>query len=302
MRKRDEKIIKIVRRDQDWFEESDHLTVYQTDNEIIVKANVAGVPAEKVTKVIQIANTSEYLQMNNLTDRQIRILKAIIEEYINSAQPVGSETLEKKYQLSVSPATIRNEMVELINLGYLKKPHKSAGRVPTPMALKYYVVQLLEPEPMPVSEEVSVKEKIWNVRHEKQKLIEEAVRTLAISSNALALATTDDGNLFYAGSANILDYPEFFDIDLTKAVLAHLDRSSFWYDLYHQAHGDEPFYLILGEEFPTEIFFPCSFLYTHFKTNTISGAIGIVGPYRLQYRRLVPMITYFGELLNELGQ
>ncbi|KKR72521.1 MAG: Heat-inducible transcription repressor HrcA [Candidatus Roizmanbacteria bacterium GW2011_GWB1_40_7] len=105
----------------------------------------------------------------NLSDRQIKILKAIIEEYIESAQAVGSETLEKKYQLSVSPATIRNEMVQLTNLGYLKKPHKSAGRVPTPMALKYYVSRLLEQEVMPVSEEVSVKEKMWNVRHQRQK-------------------------------------------------------------------------------------------------------------------------------------
>ena len=238
----------------------------------------------------------------NLTDRQTRILKAIIEEYIETAQPVGSETLEKKYQLSVSPATIRNEMVQLINHGYLKKPHKSAGRVPTPMALKYYVSRLLESVPMPVSEEVSVKEKIWNVRHEHEKLLVEAVRTLAARSNALALATTSDGKLYYAGSSNILDYPEFFDIDLTKAVLALLDRSAFWCDLYQRSHGDDPFYLVIGEEFPEEIFFPCGFLYARFRSSGHSGAIGVVGPYRLEYRRLIPMVTYFGEILSELGQ
>ena len=238
----------------------------------------------------------------NLSDRQIKILKAIIEEYIESAQAVGSETLEKKYQLSVSPATIRNEMVQLTNSGYLKKPHKSAGRVPTPMALKYYVSRLLEPGVMPVSEEVSVKEKIWNVRHQRQELISEAVHTLAERSKSLAVASTDDGQLFYAGSPNILDYPEFFDIDLTRAVLAHLDRSAFWQDLYQRSVGNDPFYLILGEEFPEEIFFPCSYLYARFSNNGHSGAIGIVGPYRLQYRRLIPMVTYFGELLNELGR
>ena len=238
----------------------------------------------------------------NLSDRQIKILKAIIEEYIESAQAVGSETLEKKYQLSVSPATIRNEMVQLTNYGYLKKPHKSAGRVPTPMALKYYVSRLLEPEALPVSEEVSVKEKIWNSRHQQQQLISEAVRTLAERSKSLAVASTDDGQLFYAGSANILDYPEFFDIDLTRAVLTHLDQSAFWQDLYQRSVGNDPFYLILGEEFPEEIFFPCSYLYARFTVNGHPGAIGIVGPYRLQYRRLIPMVTYYGELLSELGR
>lgn len=240
--------------------------------------------------------------MNNLTERQIKIVKAIIEEYIESAQPVGSEMLEKKYQLAVSPATIRNEMVQLTNSGFLKKPHKSAGRVPTPMALKYYVSHLLEPQPLPVSEEVSVKEKMWNSRHGKRQLLEEAVRSLASRSKALAVASTDDGKLYYAGSANILDYPEFFDIDLTKAVLAHLDHSAFWHDLYMRSVGDDPFYLVIGEEFPEQIFFPCGFLYARFSASGYSGAIGIVGPYRLQYRRLVPMVTYFGEILSELGR
>lgn len=240
--------------------------------------------------------------MDNLTERQINILKAIIEDYIETAVPVGSETLEKKYQLSVSPATIRNEMVQLTSTGYLKKPHKSAGRVPTPMALKFYISRLLVHEPLSVSEEVSVKEKMWSVRHEQQKLLREAVNTLAIKSNSLALATTEDGRLYYAGSAHILDYPEFFDIDLTKAVLSLLDRSAFWLDLFQRAHGNEPFYLVIGEEFPEETYFPCSFLYARFNMKDQSGAIGVVGPYRLQYRRLIPIVTYYGEILSELGK
>ena len=69
--------------------------------------------------------------MHDLTTRQIEILKALIEEYIETASAVGSETLEKKHNLSASPATIRNEMVRLTDLGYLKKLHASAGRVPT---------------------------------------------------------------------------------------------------------------------------------------------------------------------------
>jgi len=77
--------------------------------------------------------------MAELTQRQIKILKCITEEFIETASPVGSETLEKKFNLGISSATIRNEMADLTKLGYLKKGHLSAGRGPTSMGLKYYV-------------------------------------------------------------------------------------------------------------------------------------------------------------------
>jgi heat-inducible transcriptional repressor len=238
----------------------------------------------------------------NLTDRQIIILKAIIEEYIESAQAVGSETLEKKYNLSVSPATIRNEMVALTKTGFLKQLHTSAGRVPTPMALKFYVTRLLKPDQMPVSEEVSAKEKVWDVRHEEQKLLAEAVKALAQKSGTLSVISTDSGDMYQSGVSHILDYPEFYDIDLTKTVLALLDRSDFWIAVSRRPIGHDPFYLLLGEEFGSDIYSPCSFLYTRFQARGVSGVIGVMGPYRLPYGRLIPMVTYFGELISTVGR
>ena len=229
-------------------------------------------------------------------------MKAIIEEYIDTALPVGSDMLEKKYTLSVSPATIRNEMVLLTKQGFLKKPHTSAGRIPTPMALKYFVKNLLKQDELPVSEEVSVKEQVWDMRHEKDRLIAEATRALASRSNALAFASTEDGTLCHAGAANILDFPEFYDIDLTKTVLALLDRTAFWHSLYQRPIGDDPFYLLLGDEFGDEPYRACGFLYSKFMTADGSGMIGVVGPYRLAYGRLIPMVRYFGDLLTELGR
>ena len=80
--------------------------------------------------------------MAELTERQIKILKAVIEEYIESGEPVGSAVLEKKYELGISPATIRNEMAKLIKNGYFKQPHTSAGRIPTKDAFRFYINQL----------------------------------------------------------------------------------------------------------------------------------------------------------------
>ena len=92
--------------------------------------------------------------MKPLSPRQISIIKAIVEEYTSTGEAVGSETLDKKFNLGVSPATIRNEMVRLEDLGYLKQPHTSAGRVPTPIALKLYVSELMSENDLPVTEEV----------------------------------------------------------------------------------------------------------------------------------------------------
>lgn len=79
-----------------------------------------------------------------LTKRQLQILKAIVESFINKAEPVGSKTLMNEYHLPFSSATIRNEMAALESLGYLEKTHTSSGRIPSSLGYKYYVLHLME--------------------------------------------------------------------------------------------------------------------------------------------------------------
>lgn len=80
-----------------------------------------------------------------LNERKKKILQIIIEDYISSAEPVGSRTIARKYDLGLSPATIRNEMSDLELLGYLEQPHTSAGRIPSAQAYRFYVNALIEP-------------------------------------------------------------------------------------------------------------------------------------------------------------
>lgn len=80
-----------------------------------------------------------------LNERKKKILQTIIEDYISSAEPVGSRTIARKYDLGLSPATIRNEMSDLELLGYLEQPHTSAGRIPSAQAYRFYVDALIEP-------------------------------------------------------------------------------------------------------------------------------------------------------------
>lgn len=80
-----------------------------------------------------------------LNERKKKILQIIIEDHISSAEPVGSRTIARKYDLGLSPATIRNEMSDLELLGYLEQPHTSAGRIPSAQAYRFYVDALIEP-------------------------------------------------------------------------------------------------------------------------------------------------------------
>jgi heat-inducible transcriptional repressor len=241
--------------------------------------------------------------MHNLTQRQIEILKSIIEEYISTAEPVGSETLEKKYNLSASPATIRNEMVRLSELGYLKKPHSSAGRIPTPQGIKFYVKELMRERELSVVEEVALKERVWDYRGRMQRFLKEATRLLADKTKALAIATTSDGDLYCAGYANILDMPEFYDIDVTKTLLAAIDEYEWFQSVFQTVSPEEETHVLIGEDLGSRMRGPYSFVFTHYHTpSNLTGEIGVLGPVRLNYTSVVPTVRYFGDLIESVAK
>src|SRR3989304_10050179 len=98
-----------------------------------------------------------------LTERRARILQLIIREYVDSAVPVGSETLVRRHGLRVSPATIRHEMVSLEDEGYLMQPHTSAGRIPSDKGYRYYVESLMEEEGLPDEIQRTIRHQFYQV-------------------------------------------------------------------------------------------------------------------------------------------
>jgi len=242
--------------------------------------------------------------MHDLTERQIQILKTLIEEYIETAEPVGSETLEKKHNLSASPATIRNEMVRLSELGYLKKPHTSAGRVPTPLGMKFYVKQLMKEKELSVTEEVALKEKVWDYREREPQCLKEITRCLAGKTGALAIATTSQGQVYSSGYANILDMPEFYDINVTKILLSALDEFEYLRSVFANASPqEEDIHVLLGEELGPKLSGPYGFVFTHYQTPmNMEGEIGVLGPTRLNYTAVIPVVRYFGDLIEEIAK
>ncbi len=237
-----------------------------------------------------------------LSDRQSQILKAIIQEYTETAEPVGSVTLEKKYNLGISPATIRNEMVALTKTGFLNQPHTSAGRTPTPMALKYYVRELIKEEDLSVADEVAVKEKVWDHRFETQKFLKELTRVLADKTKSLAIACTSEGDLFHAGYANILNNPEFYDIDVAREVLSLIDEFGQLNTYFEKAVGEESVHILVGDDFDSSFFNDLSLVFANFKTNNFKGSLGVIGPSRFHYPSIIPTIRYFSDLVTEIAK
>lgn len=240
------------------------------------------------------------LIMHNLTQRQIEILKSIIEEYIESAEAVGSETIEKKHSVSASPATIRNEMVKLAEYGYIKKMHSSAGRVPTAAGLKFYVRELMREKELSTVEEVALKEKVWDYREKMQRFLKEATKSLAQKTNALAIATTNEGDIYCSGYANILDMPEFVDIDVTKNLLVALDEYDCFESIFSGVSGDEDIHVLIEDELGDSLRGPYGFIFTEYSTPlNVQGRIGVLGPARLAYTSIIPTVRYFGEMIKD---
>lgn len=239
--------------------------------------------------------------MEGLSARQTQILKAIIDEYISTAEPVGSVALEKKYSLGVSPATIRNEMVNLTRLKYLRQPHTSAGRVPTPVAMKFYINQLMEEKSLSLTDEVKAKEGVWDARSSFDKLMTEATHALADKTQSLAVAATDDGDVWRWGYDNVFLHPEFADLQVCRQVFSAIEEEKRLHELFFDHFpGISPVEVLFGEELGWPYFDPVSIVATKFSAGGHTGVIGIIGPFRSQYYSVIPFLRHYKGLIEQL--
>ena len=130
-----------------------------------------------------------------LDDRKKRILQAVIDEYISTAEPVSSGTLVKKYDLDYSSATVRNELAELENYGYLDKPHTSAGRVPSAKGYRFYVDELIKDDDISIEEIKYIQEKLEMKVNEIEDLTKIATTTLSEITHYTTVAVGPKSNL-----------------------------------------------------------------------------------------------------------
>lgn len=124
----------------------------------------------------------------NLSERKMKILKFIVEEYISTAEPIGSRTISKNKELAISAATIRNEMSDLEDMGYLISPHVSAGRVPSQMAYALYVDELMKDNTLELKEKELIRKTLDNNINQIQNLLDETVNILTSLTNYTSIA------------------------------------------------------------------------------------------------------------------
>ncbi|MCS7092992.1 MAG: hypothetical protein NZL96_00955 [Patescibacteria group bacterium] len=240
--------------------------------------------------------------MQDLTPRQIEILKAIIKEYSETSNPVGSEVIEKKYKLGISPATIRNEMVELAKKGYITKSYFSSGRIPSAKGFRFYIKNLLKPKELSTNEEVAYKNSIWDERREVHRLLSQSAKILSQRTGLLSLVATLNGDVYYAGAANIFSQPEFSNVNISRNLLHLLDEFDFWERLIKEFDKiEEQVRLLIGEDdFRDPVFSACAGVWGEFNGRKMKGIVGVIGSRRMYYEVIIPQIKYFSGLLEDI--
>ena len=230
-----------------------------------------------------------------ITKRQREILFAIIEEYAETASPVGSVTLAKLF--GVSSATIRAEKARLESFGLIAQPHTSAGRVPTDAGYRLYVNSLAEQQETTVPDRSA---HALEVRVSSQSRADSAIRgavdSLVELTGKLGLATICD-QLYLAGISRLFTQPEFSDNARVRAVARLLDNLEPW---LREAAPGEPLNIFIGQENPIGKTSGVSLIISKFRSPYSDNSyIGILGPTRQNYSRVMTLVRHAGLMLEE---
>ena len=336
---------------------------------------------------------------DELDARKQRVLRAVIDDYIESAEPVGSRTLARKYDLGVSPATIRNEMADLEMLGYLEQLHTSSGRIPSSKGYRFYVDGLIPPKPVSDEEKERIDKwyrarvrrieevfqetariisqvtknvslvlapqmtqaqfrclkflplddrrvvtvlmtdagfienkilempsgatfedfqrmaKVINMRLEGHTLrtieqhslteIRDEIRDESLYEAALeiihrALDSSRRERLYLGGTTQMLEQPEFHDVEKVKDTLLMLEEEELMKDILH-AHMGDGLEVTIGQENEDKHFKDSSIITaTYHLDGELLGTIAVLGPTRMEYAKAMSLLEYMNQNLTDV--
>jgi heat-inducible transcriptional repressor len=231
-----------------------------------------------------------------ITERQQKILQAIVEQYAEVASPVGSSLLARVFD--VSSATIRAEMAELEKLGFITQPHTSAGRIPTDKGYRFYVNNLAENQPGKAIESRAEKALATRVASGgvPERIIRNTVDTLVELTHNLGIATIGD-QLYMSGLSNLFGQPEFMNSGQVREVARLLDNLEPW---LYEAAPNEPLSVYIGQENPIGRSAGCTLIVSRFRSSYSDRSyIGVLGPTRQSYKDVMGLVRRAGESLEE---
>ena len=337
--------------------------------------------------------------LKGLDDRKKRILQAVVQDYISSAEPVGSRTLARKYDLGVSSATIRNEMADLEMLGYLEHIHTSSGRIPSSKGYRLYVDSLLPVQPMSEEEKAVINkwyqnkvQQVDQVFQETAKIISRLTRNVSLvlapqisqaafrcmqflpldDHRVIAVLMTDAGfvenrimempagaafedfqrmatvineclaghtlgaiqksslkqikgeigdsglyesalqlinkaldsqkkeRLYLGGTTEMLEQPEFHNVDKVKDLLIMLEKDQLMKDIL-KAHLGDGLTVSIGQENDYSGIKDCSIITaTYHLDGELLGSMAVLGPTRMEYGKTMSLLNYMNQNLTEV--
>lgn len=340
-----------------------------------------------------------------LDERKCKILQAIIDDYIMTAEPIGSRTIARKYDMGVGPATIRNEMADLEILGYLEQPHTSAGRIPSAKGYRFYVDCLMSPHELSEQEIALINtwyhakvRRLEEVFTETAKILSRLTHNVSLvvapqfsqstfkymqflpldEQRAILVVVTDTGYLenkiipmpegitmsdlqhvaaavnerlsglkfdnikssilreikndvipnkelfertvemlrqalspghkervYLGGATQMLNQPEFRDVDKAKSLLTVLEEEQLLFDILHRQESNGVV-VTIGQENKFSGIQDCSIIQATYRVDgQVVGKVAVLGPTRIEYGKVMSVLDFMhqhlGDILKKYG-
>lgn len=339
------------------------------------------------------------MAFDNLTEREREVLQSLINHYVATAEPVGSRAITHRFRLGISPATVRNTMQDLEEMGLISQPHTSAGRIPTDRGYRVYVDSMMGKEALTASEEDQIRREICADYAAVENILDQTARVLATVSRQLGitvaprfdqgvltrinlipvaeqkilvvlavrhglvrsilleaestididriersvavlnerlagltlgeiaesigerlkeaseadprliklfldsadnlLSLTEPEHMHVGGTTNIVDQPEFKDREKLRGLIEVLEEKKLLAELISAKGIKEGITITIGKEIERGEMQSCSLVTSPYKAGKVSGTIGVIGPTRMRYSKLVSMVEYAASLLGD---
>jgi len=231
-----------------------------------------------------------------MKERLAKLLDLIIREHIKTAHPVGSKFLVESGGLSVSSATVRNEMGELEKEGFIYQPHHSAGRVPTPKGYQFYIENFVKKKELSATEQKSFQQ-VLKEQMEEDMLIKNLAKQVVDFSNETVVVAFNKNNIYYTGIANLFSKPEFNQLESIQSisqVIDHIDEKV--QAIFDQVQSVD---ILLGEENPFGQ--NCAAVLGKYTLkNNDEGLFMMLGPARMDYEKNIALVEYIRDSIQAL--
>ncbi|MFA5145688.1 MAG: hypothetical protein WC723_06805 [Candidatus Omnitrophota bacterium] len=231
--------------------------------------------------------------------RRKRVLETAINKYIKEAEPIASEDISGDFDLS--SATIRNIFVELEEAGYLTHSHTSGGRIPTDKGYRYYVDFLASQMALLDNEKESIAKEYRIENRRFEDILEETseiISTITHYAGIVSFLERQD-RLFYKGISRILEQPEFRDLDKLRILLQLIEDKQRLFDIVNRDFP-EKVKVYIGHEIGCQEMDSCSLVVSSFRLkDRPSGRLAVLGPVRMEYKHIIPVLEYISQILTD---